>query len=112
MLAWYHIIAILFFSFCSFQASRLQQILPQVTVMELKQAVALREHKQKGTTVSNPCPPSRTHEVSVLVFSDAGRLQDYDQLSYLAGILIGPVAKDSTFYTISWMSHKSKRPVR
>lgn len=51
-------------------------------------------------------------QLSVVVFADAGRVTIHGQLSYLAGLMLGPLEKGSTFYTISWTSHKSKHPTR
>ena len=51
-------------------------------------------------------------KVSIPVFSDAGRREDHGQLSYVAGLLIGDISKDSIFHTLSWSSRKSKRPVK
>lgn len=43
---------------------------------------------------------------------DAGRTVDHGQLSFISGLLIGPLQVGSVFHTISWLSHKSKRPVK
>ena len=47
-----------------------------------------------------------------MVFADADRHESHGQLCYIAGLLLGPLKSDSTFYTISWPSHKSRRPVK
>lgn len=45
-------------------------------------------------------------------FSNAGTQNDHGQLSYLAGLLAGPLAQGSLLYTLRWTSHKSKRRVK
>lgn len=50
--------------------------------------------------------------MSVLVFSDASRLIDHGQLGFFIGLLFGECEIGATFHTISWCSHKSKRPVK
>lgn len=47
-----------------------------------------------------------------MVFTDAGRPSDGAQLSTICGLLIGNLEEGSFYHTISWASHKSKRPVR
>ena len=99
--------------FCAFYASHLQQKLPDARVSVLSlQANGLKVLKKLGTSISFPKPMKGPHAVSIAVFADAGRLEDHGQLAFVSGLLIGPLALDSTFHTISWMSHKSKRPVR
>ena len=68
--------------------------------------------KNLGTRISFPRPSSGTKQVSVAVFSDAGRQSDNGQLRYVAGVLVGPLAQGSVFHVLSWMSHKSKRPTK
>ena len=69
--------------------------------------------KRYGTVTSYPRPPLSTPlQVSVCIFADAGRILDYGQLSCLAGVLLGQLEKDSPFYPLWWMSHKSHRPVK
>lgn len=100
--------------FCAFYASHLQQKMPKATVEAIMSQIRyLRLLKQLGTCIVFPSPPRRgSFTVSVLVFSDAGRTVDHGQLSYVAGLLLGPMSEGSLFYTMSWMSHKSKRPVK
>lgn len=50
--------------------------------------------------------------ISVLAFAIAGRRSDSAQLSTICGLLIGTFDKGSIYHTISWTSHKSKRPVK
>lgn len=50
--------------------------------------------------------------ISVVVFSDAGRTCDDGQLCFIAGILFGTLSEGSIFHTVSWSSRKSKKPVK
>lgn len=99
---------------CAFHASHLQQKMAHLTVDAIRsQTNYLKLLKQFGSLIRYPAPIANTSATaSILVFSDAGRLTDHGQLSYFAGLLIGPFAQDSLFYVLSWMSHKSKRPVK
>ena len=94
---------------CAYYASYLQQCTPENCVNLLTtQSSILRKLKLLGTTTVYPPPPSGTDlKISVVMFADAGRLHDYGQLSYIGGILIGTLARGSTFYTLTWSSHKS-----
>lgn len=98
---------------CAFYSSFLQQKLPdnKVTLLALQSHV-LRKLKMIGTSSVYPPPPMKSISVSVVVFADAGRIEDHGQLSYLTGLLLGPLDKGSHFYVLSWTSHKSKRPIR
>lgn len=102
--------------FCSFATSFLQQRRAKPLVRDLVcQINMLRELKQHGTTVSFIRPTDNSdYQLSILVFSDAGRLKDSDsgQLGFIAGLVVGPIDKHSIFHTLSWNSHKSCRPVR
>lgn len=99
--------------FCAFYASHLQQKLPKATVSVLTlQANALRTLKKLQTFICYPRPVGGSHSVTIAIFADAGRLTDHGQLSYISGLLLGPLQKGSIFHVLSWMSHKSKRPVR
>lgn len=46
-----------------------------------------------------------------MVFSDSVRVTDHGHC-YVYGLLLNGLNKDLTFYTLSWSSHKSKRPVK
>lgn len=48
----------------------------------------------------------------MLVFADASRIDEIGQLGDIAGLLIGDFRKQSIFHVTSWISHKSKRPVK
>ena len=66
-----------------------------------------------GSSVSYPQPPQKQDfTMNVCVFADAGRQCDHGQLSYVCGLLLGPLEKGSTFYTLSWMSQNSRRTVK
>lgn len=99
---------------CAYYSSLLQQRIPDNTVsnLQLQQSV-LRKLQKIGTTTAYPRPPLNTDlEPSIVVFADAGRHESHGQLCYISGLLLGPLCKESTFYTLSWASHKSRRPVK
>ena len=48
----------------------------------------------------------------MLAFADASRSDDRGQLGVLIGLLIADLKSDTIFHAISWLSHKSKRPVK
>jgi len=100
--------------FCAFYASYLQQKLPNACVSSLvSQVNALRLLKKLGSRIFFPRPEDGKKEsVSIAVFADAGRTLDHGQLSIVAGLLIGPLSENSILHVYSWISHKSKRPVR
>ena len=99
---------------CSFYSSYLQQRAPTATVSDLiSQINYLRVLKKTGTAIHFALPEgTRSAQASIMVFSDAGRKFDHGQLSVLAGLLLGDTEKYSVFHTLSWISHKSKRPVK
>lgn len=99
--------------FCSFYSSFLQQMMPSAKVPVLAaQANAIKILKNLGSNITFPKPSKGPHTVTIAVFADAGRLTDHGQLCFVSGLLFGPLALNSTFHTLSWMSHKSRRPVR
>ena len=100
--------------FCALYASYMQQRLPNATVEELlSQSRHLRNLQKLGTSIHYARPPrGSTVSLSVVVFSDASRTDDRGQLAYLAGVLIGPLQKGSIFHTLSWQSHRSRRPAK
>lgn len=73
----------------------------------------LLQLKRLGTNVSYPRPANNTNNhARIIVFSDAGRITDHRQLCHVAGILPNGLSNRSVFHTLSWSSHKSKRPVK
>ena len=100
--------------FCSSVSSRLQQRLPDLLVSDLiKQRSNLKELQRLGSTITFGRPSDgKEYSISVLVFADAGKPSESVQLSTLWGVLIGSVQEGSFYHTVSWSSHKSKRPVR
>lgn len=100
--------------FCSFYASYLQQKAPDTKVSDLiEQVHILRKLKKLGTAISYPRPTEKSeNELSVLVFADASRTDDVGQLGVLTGLLIGEMKNNAIYHTISWISHKAKRPVK
>ena len=99
---------------CAFYASYLQQCAPSATLSDLVvQINTLRALKKYGSTIHYTIPPpGSTVDASILVFSDAGRKVDRGQISVLSGLLLGDVKKGCVFHALSWISHKSKRPVK
>eukprot|EP00178_Gracilaria_changii_P001336 TRINITY_DN1187_c0_g1_i1.p1 TRINITY_DN1187_c0_g1~~TRINITY_DN1187_c0_g1_i1.p1 ORF type:complete len:639 (-),score=88.06 TRINITY_DN1187_c0_g1_i1:5196-7112(-) len=99
--------------FCATASSVLQQKGPHVKVKDLvTQFNVLRNLKRRGSLCHYKVPPSGTHPVSVLVFSDASRSIDHGQLGFVAGLLFGEFETNSVFHPVSWSSHKSRRPVK
>lgn len=91
----------------------MQQQLLDVRVRDLNaQHHELRQLKQYGTLKTFACPGQGEAEVSVVVYSDAGRLVDPAQLSFLVGLLVEKLEAESVFHTLSWSYHRSQRPVR
>ena len=69
--------------------------------------------KKFGTTIAYPRPADKEdYQLSVLVFADASRVDECGQLGVLTGLLIGKMKKNAIYHAVSWMSHKSKRPVK
>lgn len=51
-------------------------------------------------------------ELSVLVYADASKIDENGQLGVTTGLLVGDMKEGSVFHNISWLSHKSKRPIK
>ena len=100
--------------FCALYASYLQQKSPTPTIRDMiTQINCLRYLKKLGTCISFVTPQVQCEmKLSVVVFADASRSGDHGQLSYLSCLLFGDLQKDSIVHTLSWTSHKSKRPVK
>lgn len=49
---------------------------------------------------------------SIIVLSDASGKVDHGQLAFVCGLLMGDLKIGYIFYTISWFSQKSKRPMK
>lgn len=100
--------------FCAFYASFMQQKEPNPQVRDIiSQINILRQLKKLGSVIQFKRPPTgREYSTSILVFADASKLPEHGQLCYIAGLLIGDLSKGSVYHTLSWTSHKSKRPVK
>ena len=100
--------------FCSFYASYLQQKTPETKICHLvEQQNAVRKLKKLGTVINYPRPnDTLEYELSVLVFADASKGNDHGQFGVLTGLLVGELKNNSIYHPISWLSHKSKRPVK
>lgn len=51
-------------------------------------------------------------QVSVIVFAGASKTDENGQLGLITGLVFGDMSDRSTFHTLSWLSHKSRRPVK
>lgn len=82
--------------FCAFAASYLQQKGPFPTIKDMiTQINMLRTLKRKGTSLRFLRPLSgKEYEISIIVFSDASRTNDYGQLGFVAGLLFGKLKQD------------------
>jgi len=99
---------------CSFYSSYLQQKAPGTKVCHLVEQInTIRKLKKLGTTISYPRPvDNQDYEMSILVFSDASRTEESGQLGILTGLLVGKMQNNVIYHPLSWISHKSKRPVK
>eukprot|EP00171_Calliarthron_tuberculosum_P022021 IDg22021t1 len=100
--------------FCAFASSYLQQKVSNVKVRDLITQINMtRKLKSLGTAIKFKRPmDSKKYDVSIVTFSDASRSNESGQIAYISGLLIGDLQMGSIFHTLSWTSHKSKRPVR
>lgn len=100
--------------FCAFYASYLQQKVPACKVRDLIWQINAIKHLQRlGSTIQFVRPTEKKeYQLSVVVFSDASRKENYGQLGVFGGLLIGDLKKGSAFHALSWSWHKSSRPVK
>ena len=99
--------------FASFYNSFLQQRRGHTTVHDLiKQGTIVKKLRTLGTQSTFRRPTSGTFDISVVMFSDAGRPSEHGQLGYIGGILLGPLRQGSIFHTLTWRSHLSNRPTK
>lgn len=96
--------------FCAFYAIHLQQKMLSTTVAAIMSQINfLRLLEKLGTSVRYRSPfRTGCATVSVLFFSDSGRLTDYGQLTLTAGFGVGSLSEGSVVYTPSWMGHMSE----
>lgn len=95
----------------SFVASYLQQKRNCATVHHIsEQNYLIRQLQRFGSTSQFHRPLSGTFELSVLVFSDAGRPSEYGQLGNVCCLFFGALQQNSIAHTLSWSSRLSKRP--
>ena len=89
--------------FASFTSSHLQQAKGSATVHDLvKQNTMLKVVKQYGTVTKFSKIVSRgPYQLTVAIFSNAGRPSEYGQLGYVGGLLIGPLSQGSHMHTIT-----------
>ena len=97
-----------------FVSSYLQQrkVTPTVSNISVQESL-LRNLKRAGTVTRYVSPKSsKTHNLSVPVFSDAVKPNTHGQLGFVSGILFGKLEEGSIFYALSWSSSLSKRPTK
>lgn len=99
---------------CSFYASILQQKAPETAVSHLVDQINIVRKLQKlGTVKPYPRPTDKNeYELTELAFADASKPSEYGKLGIVIGLLVGDFKQDSIFHTITWMSHKAKRPTK
>lgn len=80
----------------------------------IAQTNSLRQLKRLGALIryESPTTDSLKHKASICVFSDAGRVVDHCQPSFVSGFLIDDLGKDAHFHTLSCMCEKSRRPTK
>lgn len=73
----------------------------------------MRKLQKYGTAIGCPRPvDDASYELSVLTFADASKSDTYGQLGVVAGLRVGDMANNLIFNCLSWISHKSGRPVK
>ena len=81
-------------------------------LITFEQGNILRRLKKLGTKIFYPRPTdSSEYHLSILVFTNLSKGDDYGQLGVLTGLLLGNFNSDEIYHPISCLSHKSKRPV-
>lgn len=97
---------------CSLYASHIQKKLKEKRISSLiSQYFILRTLAKHGTLTKYPYPSNNdTRPMTFVAFADAIHTKDSIQLFYIVGVAIGEVKKGSTFYVLSWSSHRSHRP--
>lgn len=95
--------------FCSKFSNRMQQSAPNAIVANIiKRCNALRFLKKIGPVQNvSRVNDKNPHKLPLLRISDAGRFCETGQLSFLAGLLIENMAKDSVFHVSEWSSNKA-----
>lgn len=74
---------------------------------------SLRLLKKLGTSICYTHTNGfESTKASILVFYNAGRKVDHGQISGLCGLLTDDAEEGAVLHTLSWISHKSKRPVK
>lgn len=99
---------------CAFYSSYLQHRVPTASFSDLfLQIESLRHLRKLGLSIFYTIPPSGSGlGASILVFSDARKKVDPGQTSVLAGLLFGEAEKDNVLHGFSWISQRSKHPVK
>lgn len=100
--------------FCSFYASHLQQRASELKAKNIiDQINIVTSVKRFGTVLSCPHPTDKSEYcLTALTFADASKASKYGQIGVPIGLQFGKMRPGSLFHTTSWISHKSKRPVK
>ena len=101
--------------FCFFYASYLPQKTPRKKVCHLvEQKNVVRKLEIIGTVMSYPRPnESKEYAISVLVLQMHLReMHVVNLLGVLTGFILGEFKNESIFHALSWLSRKSKRPLK
>lgn len=86
---------------------------PTSALIAAMQPNIVRKLKRLGTFICYPRPTDTSnYELTVLGFADASKPNEYGQIGVLTGLLVGKLEQGSIFHSLSWISHKSKRPVK
>lgn len=66
-----------------------------------------------GNVIKYPRPTDgKEYNLSMLVFSDASRSDENGKLGIIVGLLVDELKRNTIYGPLSWISHKSKRPVK
>lgn len=73
----------------------------------------LRKLKKWGSKILYKRPVLNEEiELSIVVFSDASRIDENGQIGIVSGLLLVELTEGTKFHALSWLSHKAKRPVK
>lgn len=79
----------------------------------VEQINVLKKLQKLGTTINYPRPiDKKDYNLIVLEFADASKPNSYGQIGVIFGLMVGDLAQNAIYHTISWISHKSRRPTK
>lgn len=101
-------------SLCPCCASYMQQMAPDIkTSHPVEQQHIVRKLQKYGTSISYSRPTDKNpYELSILSFSNISKSDYHGQIGVIAGLLVGQLENYFIFHCTSYISHKSKRPIR